>query len=70
MKITEDGSYDGFPITVDLDKEDPIWENLNIWQKLEISTDTIIRSAEKRVADKDYKNSKQAKRIKSLRKRV
>jgi len=58
----------GIEGTIDLTSEDPLWIRLNLWQKLEVPLDIILRDAKRKVDDKHYLKSKKCKDRKTLRK--
>ena len=53
--------------TIDLTDENPLWIRLNLWQKLEVPTDVILRDAQRKIDNKHYLKSKKFKERKALR---
>ena len=59
---------DGIKGTIDLTDENPLWIRLNLWQKLEVPTDVILRDAKRKVDNKHYLKSEKCKARKKARK--
>ena len=53
--------------TIDLTDENPLWIRLNLWQKLEVPMDVILRDAQRKIDNKHYLKSKKCKERKALR---
>jgi hypothetical protein len=54
--------------TIDLTEENPVWIRLNLWQKLEVPLEVVLRDAKRKVDNKHYLKSKKFKERKEARK--